>query len=206
MAVAQAAVWAGSSELASPFLARRKPPGAGSRWPRRDLATCAGGRFLRVGRAIVLWPLRLGRVLGCRPSRISFSESCRRLLEVRAPGLQPRPPRARSPPPASCVWLPQPPPGPRGGGSGPRGSSSGVAVGERSRASAPAPGKREWLCHRGGGGGLAPDAAASTGARPRRSASLRAESGTVTGTAAPVLHLDSETSPLIQGQERGAEP
>lgn len=85
MAVAQAAVWAGSSELASPFLARRKPPGAGSRWPRRDLATCAGGRFLRVGRAIVLWPLRLGRVLGRRPSRISFSESCRRLLEVRAP-------------------------------------------------------------------------------------------------------------------------
>lgn len=151
MAVAQAAVWAGSSELASPFLARRKPPGAGSRWPRRDLATCAGGRFLRVGRAIVLWPLRLGRVLGRRPSRISFSESCRRLLEVRAPGLQPRPPRARSPPPASCVWLPQPPPGPRGGGSGPRGSSSGVAVGEWSRASAPAPGMREWLCHRGGG-------------------------------------------------------
>lgn len=56
----------------------------------------------------------------------------------------------------------------------------------------------------GVGGGLAPDAAASTGARPRRSVSLRAESGTVTGTAAPVLHLDSETSPLMQGQ--GAEP
>lgn len=80
--VAQAVIWTVSSELASPFLALRKLPSAGSRWPRRDLAVCARAGSLE-SRSLH-WVGRQQRVLGRWPSRISFTESCR-LLEVRAP-------------------------------------------------------------------------------------------------------------------------